>query len=223
MRLWSGPREREDGRLTVTAGEKAVINQLLGRIVYVHVLFIEPCKPASAFSGLDLGWPQCCNHAVSGRPGRSMWQHVGETAWSALLEVSTSLPEASRCRSQPDDCCATCVVGLSGASIAGRWISTEEDAYGRQHRSPFARPWSLLAGTRLAQAFAHQHNVPCCARMTDVDTDIRPPTDLPLTGELLALWADPLRTDQAPVVTWLNHCTGLADVARIVESRRTER
>ncbi|MFD4371864.1 hypothetical protein [Streptomyces sp. NPDC058486] len=46
--------------------------------------------------------------------------------------------------------------------------------------------------------------------------------ELPLTGELLALWADPAVTTRTPVASWLNHCTGgLGDVRRVRESRRT--
>ncbi|MEV4197462.1 MULTISPECIES: hypothetical protein [Micromonospora] len=45
--------------------------------------------------------------------------------------------------------------------------------------------------------------------------------ELPLTGELLALWDNPNAATHHPVVSWLNHCTGLDDVRRVLETRRT--
>lgn len=204
----------------MSPGETAAVNQLLGRVVYLHVLFIEPCMTTAA-SRADLGWSQCCNHSDSACPVQSTWRQVGQTAWSVLLDVAASVPETSTCRPQPDDCCVTCVIGNSAASTAQHWIVTEEEAYHLQGRSLSSlRAWALLAGARLARTFAHQHDLASCARTMNVDNDVAPPTDLPLVGELLALWANPL-ADKTPVVTWLNHCTGLADVARIIETRRT--
>ncbi|TDC45092.1 hypothetical protein E1258_30770 [Micromonospora sp. KC207] len=46
--------------------------------------------------------------------------------------------------------------------------------------------------------------------------------DLPLAGELLALWANPTAKTHHPVASWLNHCTGLDDVRRVLKTRRTD-
>ena len=44
--------------------------------------------------------------------------------------------------------------------------------------------------------------------------------ELPLTGELLVLWQDPLAAT-SPVVSWLNHCTDLNDIHRVLQQRGT--
>lgn len=206
----------------MTPIEQGVIHQLLGRMVYLHVHFIEPHESMNT-SRHNCAWIPCCNHAVDRPPRTPSWREASASAWAVLVEVADSLPSTPRCRVSPDDCCATCVVAASAHAIAQRWIDVEREAYGlATWRPEETESGALLAGRRLSGIFAQQHDLRCRIRIDNAEIlDAPSPDDLPLTGELLALWADPTGTDQAPVVSWLNHCAGLTDVARIVSSRRT--
>lgn len=165
------------------------INQLLGRIAYFHALFVEP-------TGIK---PQiqphtCCRHR---HPATS------EGSWSVLREIAESLGAAG-CR-----CCPACTVRLHAEVIARCWIDAELAAYGRTAVPvDLRRQWAAAAGNRLSQAAAGSGHA---------DDDV-PPCDLPLTGELLALWADPHQ--DAPVASWLNHCNALEDIARVLTGRK---
>ncbi len=104
------------------------------------------------------------------------------------------------------------------------WLAVEHHAYGLAAPSPRrSRACRRVAASRVAAAFAAQHNCGCPAltAATSQRLPSRLPTadNLPLIGELLTLWADPTAAD-APVASWLNHCAGLADVARIRHTRR---
>ncbi|MGH8929906.1 MAG: hypothetical protein ACRDZO_04535 [Egibacteraceae bacterium] len=108
--------------------------------------------------------------------------------------------------------------------IAGWWASTEQRAYGTPAAAPETREaWSRAVAVRLAKAYAGQHEAACAgldrAAAKPETPRLPTPEELPLTGELLALWSDP--TARQPVVSWLNHCAGLDDVARVLEIRRT--
>jgi len=107
--------------------------------------------------------------------------------------------------------------------IARWWASTEQRAYGR---TPLALETREALGhavaVRLGKAFAAQHQAACDgldrAAAKPETARLPTPEELPLTGELLALWSDP--TVRQPVVSWLNHCAGLDDVARVLEATK---
>ncbi|MFI2618500.1 hypothetical protein [Streptomyces sp. NPDC018584] len=42
-----------------------------------------------------------------------------------------------------------------------------------------------------------------------------------MTGELFALWLDPLAATRSPVISWLNHCTDLNDIHRVLQQGGT--
>ncbi|WP_330321463.1 hypothetical protein OG927_34475 (plasmid) [Streptomyces clavifer] len=197
------------------------IHQLLGRIVYFHALHIAPEQRT------DLPpqpGPLCCNHHTA--PGRrSAAEVLTDLAWNALIEVATALPDHHRpCPSASGNCCATCRVTAAAAAVAGGWATTEHHAY--RHGEPPAQlvtDCRNAAADRIAQVFAAQHNAICPALdnfPAPAPHELPSADTLPLTGELLALWADPAATTRNPVASWLNHCTGLADVRRVLESRR---
>lgn len=201
--------------------EETAIHQLLGRIVYLHALFIEPHIPMTR-PRVSVERVACCNHTAQAEP-MPPWSRSSGSAWTVLLEVADTLPDTSRCRQVPDGCCAACVVATSAATIVQWWVDVEQEAYGQTDMPRAAEQvWARAAGTRLARVFARQHGTDCRALAADLKVVEDPSPDvLALTGELFALWANPAGADQAPVVSWLNHCAGLADVARIVDSRRT--
>ncbi len=206
-----------------SAAEALAVHQLLGRIVYFHVLFIEPVlQPCDRKNA-----PQapCCNHRLA--PGRpSVEQLLEATAWNVVDDVATSIsPSGWACPKRSGDCCASCRVSAAGATIAQGWARTEQREY---HRPPLSettlRGFGLLAGARLSRTFSARHAATCAAlERRGLGEDSAPPNpqDLPLTGELLALWADPAATSRQPVVSWLNHCAGLDDARRVLQARRS--
>ncbi|MFF4181266.1 hypothetical protein [Streptomyces sp. NPDC001750] len=205
-----------------TTPDALTIHQLLGRIVYFHALHIAPEQRP------DLPpqpGPPCCNHRAA--PGRRPAAEVlTDSAWNALVEVATALPAHHRpCPIPSGSCCATCRITAAAAAVAGGWATTEHHAY--RHGEPAAQlvtDCRNAAADRIAWVFAAQHHAACPALAASPapQPHTLPGADtLPLTGELLALWADPAATTRNPVASWLNHCTGLADVRRVLESRRS--
>ncbi|MFD6347786.1 hypothetical protein ACFWF9_24115 [Streptomyces roseolus] len=209
---------------TARVPDALTIHQLLGRVVYFHVLFIapEPSDTRRAASG-----PACCNHRASGP--QYLTAALEGSAWGALMEIAAELPDSNRpCPHVSDTCCATCRITSAASAVGSRWVATEHRAY---HRSDpglvLVDACGRAAAARLGRVFADQHGVSCAvldrfAADPPVPASLPGMDELPLTGELLALWADPAVTSHSPVASWLNHCTGgLDDVRRVLESRRT--
>lgn len=207
------------------------IHQLLGRIVYFHALFIEPALPSGQPTVRAARGEACCNHGAA--PGRvTVEELLPGSAWAALVDVAATLPAHHPvCPADEGSCCATCRVAYAGAAIAAGWAQAEHQAY-RLKPAPEAlvHACGQAAAARLGGVFAAQHPgqhpvlCPALARLTatPVDPNLLPsPHKLPLTGELLALWADPAFTTRHPVASWLNHCTGLDDIRRVLTTRRT--
>ncbi|MEV4560889.1 hypothetical protein AB0K51_28370 [Kitasatospora sp. NPDC049285] len=205
-----------------TALDHVTLHQLLGRMVYFHTLFIDPAfTPAP-----ELGPGEaCCNHRSDTRQ-RTAYGLLAATAWAALDEIATALSgHHAPCPDRDGTCCATCRVATAGATIIDAWIVTEHSAYHRPQPDDLVRQaCRTTAAARLAHAFATQHSAACPALVPLSPAAGNPllPTreDLPLTGELLALWQEPLSAARSPVVSWLNHCTALDDVHRVLETRR---
>lgn len=202
-----------------SAADALTIHQLLGRIVYFHALFIEPADRPSPTPGLG---PACCNHGASlGRPTSD--ELLTDSAWAVLVEVATTVPAHHQlCPKAAGSCCATCCVSAAAAAVAAGWA--EAECCGYQQNDPaetLLRTCGHAAAVRLGRVFAAQHAAPCPA--LDQLTVLEPlphVEELPLTGELLVLWANPTATARQPVASWLNHCTGLDDVRRVLETRR---
>lgn len=209
----------------ISAADTLTIHQLLGRIVYFHALFIEPAlrsdlqpEPGSA----------CCNHAVSVGSSRTVDEVVPDSAWAALGDVAATLPDHHRpCPRAVGTCCATCRIASASEAVAAGWAETEWRAY-RQTEPPesLLRNCGRAAAVRLGRVFAVQYTAPCpalagFAQALSVAEELPGTEQLPLTGELLTLWADPTATTREPVASWLNHCTGLDDVRRVLDKRRT--
>ncbi|WP_162890187.1 hypothetical protein [Streptomyces olivoreticuli] len=196
------------------------IHQLLGRIAYFHALFIEPALQPSTLRGPG---SECCNHAAN--PGQySVGEVLPDSAWSALTEVASTLPTYHRpCPKADGVCCATCRVASAAAAVAAGWAQTEYRSY-RQTKPAVSllHVCERAAAARLGRVFADQYAASCPTLDRLTAPEVLPGTEeLPLTGELLALWADPTTTTRQPVASWLNHCTGLDDVRRVLEMRRT--
>ncbi|MFI9327721.1 hypothetical protein ACIGZJ_09250 [Kitasatospora sp. NPDC052868] len=220
MRL---PTARPGDGGSVRPGDEVTVHQLLGRIAYFHALFIEP--DLATTSTATRGEP-CCNHRTP--PGAARLNVDGlltGTAWAVLDETAATLGTyAGQCPARGPDCCATCRVASSAAAVADAWLATELRAYQRPKAHSWARKACREAATtRLARIFVRQHRAPCPeARSSETaGTWLLPGAEeLPLTGELLALWRDPLARDGSPVISWLNHCTDLDDIRRVLETRR---
>ncbi|MFD5494612.1 hypothetical protein ACFWH4_17310 [Streptomyces sp. NPDC127091] len=204
------------------SGDEVTVHQLLGRIAYFHTLFIES---ALAPAGAPKPGTSCCNHQRTSEPRQPQASTVSaDTAWAVLDEIATTLGEHLRpCPSSGRGCCATCRVAASGAAIAEAWTATEYRAYGRPPPDARLRQACRTAGSaRLARVHAEQYrvNCPALAQAEEADAGPLPDSDeLPLTGELLALWQDPLAATRSPVVSWLNHCTDLNDIHRVLQQR----
>ncbi|WP_329309254.1 hypothetical protein [Streptomyces microflavus] len=204
--------------------DKLTLHQLLGRIVYFHVLLIAPDLPAAARA--PVSGPACCHHRAPG--SRSPETVLAGSAWGALLEVAAELPDRHRpCPRTSGTCCAACRVTSAASAVGSGWAAAEHRAYHPSSPEPeFLDACGRAAASRVGRVFAARHATSCAAldRLTAEPSapEALPGVDeLPLTGELLALWADPTATTQAPVASWLNHCTGgLGDVRRVLESRR---
>ncbi|MFI5525222.1 hypothetical protein [Streptomyces platensis] len=203
-----------------SASDVLAIHQLLGRIVYFHTLFIEPeLRPSTPLAPGQA----CCNHATA--PGQlSVGELLPGSAWEALVEVATTLPAHHRpCPNAAGACCATCRVVSAATAVAAGWARTEFRSYRQaEPAETLLRDCGHRAATRLGPVFATQHasRCPTLDRLT-VPEALPITEELPLTGELLALWAEPTATTHHPVASWLNHCTGLDDVRRVLETRRT--
>ncbi|MGX1760474.1 hypothetical protein ACWIG5_26765 [Streptomyces lydicus] len=207
-----------------SAADALTIHQLLGRIVYFHALFIAPEVRTGS---LPKPGQECCNHGAA--PGRRPTGEVlADSAWSALAEVATILPAYHRpCPKLSETCCATCRITAAASAVASGWALTEHRTYRQSGpATQLVEDCGNAAADRLGQVFAAQHACPCPAldRLTAAHPapQALPSVDeLPLTGELLVLWADPAATTHHPVASWLNHCSGLGDVRRVLDSRRS--
>ncbi|WP_369184144.1 hypothetical protein [Streptomyces sp. Y1] len=204
-------------------GDEVTVHQLLGRISYFHALFIEPTlAPATAATSGEA----CCNHRTPAETVRpSVGGLLAHSAWAVLDEVAATLgARAGRCPSHGHACCATCRVAGSAAAVADAWLATEHRAYRRlEPGAPMRQACREAVAARLTRVFVHQHHAPCPAAHVDEKAGawLLPGADeLPLTGELLALWRDPLSGGGSPVVSWLNHCTDLDDIRRVLDTRR---
>ncbi|MDH6223673.1 hypothetical protein [Streptomyces sp. MJP52] len=216
------------------AAEELAIHQLLGRLVYFHVHFIEPSEPGVATTdrttseqaARPLPGPLCCRHASAPRSHQPT-APLGPSAWTALIEVAETLTDHYRPCPAEENCCATCRIVAAAHATGSRWAQTECHRYGPAGRaSQLPSVCGQAAAVRIGRAFTRSHGaVTHCSglgRHTSPPQELLPSTEeLPLTGELLALWADPAATTRAPVVSWLNHCTGLDDVRRVLRTRRT--
>ncbi|MEU7072958.1 hypothetical protein AB0B30_27885 [Streptomyces narbonensis] len=204
--------------------DELTVHQLLGRIVYFHVLLIAPDLPAA---DREPAWgPACCHHRA--HSSRFPDAALEGSAWGALLEVSAELPDHHRpCPRTSDTCCAACRVTSAASAVGSGWASAEHRAYHQRLPEPgLLDACGRAAASRVGRVFAAPYATTCTAldRLTaqpPAPEELPGVDELPLTGELLALWADPAATTQAPVASWLNHCTGLGDVRRVLESRRT--
>ncbi|MCQ9179283.1 hypothetical protein KMT30_09615 [Streptomyces sp. IBSBF 2953] len=206
------------------AADALTMHQLLGRIVYFHALFIEPALGPSPPSGPSSA---CCNHTAA--PGRrAIADLLPDSAWTALVEVATTLPEHFRpCPHATGACCATCCIASAAEAVAAGWAQTEFRSYWQaEPGETLLRACGQAAAARLGRVFADWHTAHCPAlgqltALPEATEALRRTEDLPLTGELLALWADPTATTRRPVASWLNHFTGLDDVRRVLETRRS--
>ncbi|MCM1972558.1 hypothetical protein [Streptomyces sp. G1] len=200
--------------------DAVTLHQLLGRIAYFHTLFIEPALTSSRQPGA--GEP-CCNHKDTAGDGRpDVGAMLATTAWAVVDEIAATLGEyLLLCPDAGHRCCATCRVAASSAAIAQAWTITEHRAYDRPlPTTALLRACRTTAATRLTLVFAEQHGTACVAlpQAETSDEGLLPDSDdLPLTGELLALWQDPLAATRSPVVSWLNHCTDLNDIHRVLQ------
>ncbi len=204
------------------APDAVVLAQLLGRIVYFHTLFIAPGLQPSPTAGP--GNP-CCNHNSS-QGQRTRYGLLGTTAWSALDEIATDLNGYDRqCPELGRDCCATCRVADCAAAVVDAWLTTELYAYGLPAiRANARQAIRAQAALQLSTAFADHYQSHCPTQDEHLRACGPQPHEaamLPLAGELLALWQDPLTRAEQPVVSWLNHCTALTDIRRVLNSRRT--
>jgi len=205
--------------------DQVTVHQLLGRLCYFHTLFIQPAlQPAEQST---TGRPCCHHQPVPGPAQPDVADTLHTSAWLVLEEIATTLTgHLQPCPATGKDCCATCRVTGVGAALAHAWLTTELRAYQRPPATTTAhQDCRAAAGARLGRVFAAQFATTCPTPTLPALPARRLPSprDVPLTGELLALWHNPLAADGAsPVVSWLNHCTGLDDIRRVLQQRSTQ-
>ncbi|MDN2495621.1 hypothetical protein ACWDSJ_35525 [Nocardia sp. NPDC003482] len=195
------------------------VNQLLGRLVYFHVLFIEPSwQPRHTMQAQR---SLCCRHIDLGATHVSRL-YTNTTPWTALIQIAADLGAWTTWCEDSQRCCPACRIRSCAVVIVDCWATTEQRAFGGDLPVPddTRRRWSTAIAELMVRAFAHQHGLQCAVR-SNVDTTSTPPPDrFPLTFELARLWRDPTCPD--PVVSWLNHCTRLDDIAeRLCQGRKT--
>ena len=204
----------------MTVDEIITVNQLLGRIVYFHVLFIEPIlcdKPLAAHRWLNTA---CCRHQpdCENPPALSSMDLI-DTPWSVLIDVAASL-EVRGCRAEANTCCSPCVVRHTAAAIADTWLGVETTTYSdlAPTTTQHAR-WCQTIASQLADAFSGEFGAACAHTTSASHSGDGPPSDqFPLVSELTALWRAPI--GHVPVTSWLNHCADLSDIAHVLDSRR---
>ncbi|MEV0963702.1 hypothetical protein AB0J25_14100 [Streptomyces sp. NPDC049910] len=218
----SGTGHGRGGDVGMKPADEGTVHQLLGRIAYFHTLFVEPALTSNGRA--DTG-ELCCNHRETDQPDHpDVGTLLAATAWSVLDETASGVGEHLRlCPKIDGHCCATCRVAASAAAIAEAWASTERRAYGLPPPSDRLRQaCRAAAAVRLPSVFAQQYRTRCSALNKPGEPGPLPGSDeLPLTGELLALWENPLTATRSPVVSWLNHCTDLHDIHRVLQQRGT--
>lgn len=188
-------------------------NQLLGRLVYFHTLFIEPKLPGRPLrSQVAL----CCRHDQRSNSNIRSSENTPRAPWEVLIEVAGGL-RAVQCIPSAGECCVPCRVRSCAAAIAETWLTVESDSYGRYLTSVNHQAWAASIGGVIAEVCAELDDADC-ARTEDYIGAVTPPADyFPLSSELAALWS---ATDAgSPVISWLNHCAGLDDIARRVQLR----
>ncbi|MGY1975695.1 hypothetical protein [Nocardia gipuzkoensis] len=190
-------------------------NQLLGRLVYFHVLFIDPALPTS--------WTPppsttCCHHDRR-EPQPPTRIDLRATPWAALTQINDSLGGGACRENDSDRCCPACRIHACAAAVADCWIVTEHHAYCDDPliHDDTRRAWSDTVADRITAVFSRLYQTPC-AWSANAHTASQPPAgQFPLTGELAALWSETSRA--TPVISWLNHCAGLDDIARHLRRR----
>ncbi|MFG1774625.1 hypothetical protein ACGFIX_34030 [Nocardia salmonicida] len=197
--------------MTDTNGALAV-NQLLGRLVYFHILFIEPSLSSWHVRNRSQGL--CCRHDRPATDAVAIIDiDIEATPWSALTQIATDLG-AQPCRDLTSGCCPVCRVRWCAMTIAQGWVAIEHRAYAsdRPVSDNSTQQWSATIAERMASVFADQLSLHCGRRSSIALTSTPPAHRFPLTTELAQLWLDPFHL--VPVISWLNHCTGLDDIAR---------
>ena len=210
-------------RLTPDAGEAS---QLLGRIVYFHALLIEGAiavlEPASP-------GPACCAHASARSAGHRVRGTWPAPPWTVLGEVAATMPGWYRpCPSAGPGCCACCAIAAAAAAVGAGWADAECRAYYRDPDLFLASACGTAAAARISAAAAAILQIGGCQALAAQAAEAFRPVpvttgELPLTGELLALWDPQASAGPAPVVSWLNHCASLADARKVLLARRNGR
>ncbi|MGF6889392.1 hypothetical protein ABIA39_008857 [Nocardia sp. GAS34] len=200
--------------------EMITVHQLLGRIAYFHVAFIEPALADLPAPEDRPPAPTCCRDRL-GHVEQPACEPAGlvDTAWTVPIDIAAALG-VRLCRNEPGTCCARCLIRHSATVIADTWLGVETATYAGLVPSPTQRAgWCARIGTQLAEVFGEGSGGTCTAVHADTRPGDAPPADrFPLVGELLTLWKRPI--GHAPVTSWLNHCADLGDITRVLRTRR---
>ncbi|MFE9328128.1 hypothetical protein ACIHDR_42990 [Nocardia sp. NPDC052278] len=200
--------------------EMITVHQLLGRIAYFHIAFIEPALANKPRPAHPTPVQICCRH----RPDKAeqpapLSPGLADTAWAVPIDIAASL-RVRVCRSDLISCCARCLIRHSAAAIADAWLEVETTTYAdlvppKQQRAE----WCARIGAQLAEVFDEEFGGACALEHPDIGRCDDPPRDrFPLVCELMVLWDRPI--GHQPVTSWLNHCADLADITRVLHTRR---
>lgn len=197
------------------------IHQLLGRIGYFHALFIEPVISEHPDAVTAVPASVCCRHNGMDLERLIPHSELASSAWELLPRIAHQLGATCACPANGPDCCAACMVAYSAKTTAATWIAAQ--AVALEFTVPQDRAAQAI-GRILARAFATEYGADCA----QLDRDTTPGATiqlaeehpLPLTAELLGVWVDSATAPGGRLSTWLNHCSGMDDIRRIILLRR---
>lgn len=200
--------------------EVVTVHQLIGRIAYFHVAFVEPALTGKPRSTHLQPVTACCLHR-RGEPHLPAISPaaLADTAWMAAINVAVSLG-VRMCRADMITCCAQCMVRHAAETIAETWLEVETGAYADFAPTAAQRAgWIGRVGAELAGVFGEQFGDTCAYAHPHIRCSDDPPKDrFPVVSELITLWHRPI--GHRPVTSWLNHCADLDDIARVLHARR---
>ncbi|MFX0574715.1 hypothetical protein [Nocardia nepalensis] len=200
--------------------EMITVHQLLGRIAYFHIAFIEPALANKPRAAPPTPVQPCCHHHLDrAEQNTPLSPDLADTAWAVPIDIATSLG-VRMCRPELISCCAHCLIQHSAAALADAWLEVETTTYADLAPPPQQRArWCARIGAQLAMVFDEEFGGACGLEHPDIRCGDDPPRDrFPLVCELMTLWHRPIGHE--PVTSWLNHCADLGDITRVVHTWR---
>ncbi len=200
------------------------VHQLLGRIVYFHVMFFEPSlsEYMGTFSkSLPNDRHACSRHATNTHT-KPQQATIMETPWQVIIDIADSLPDRRSCDGDSTKCCPCCAITEAGRAIALCWREIEALAYGKSKDQEHQR-FADQVGQTLSAVYRDTTSLICAnnIKCDEIQSEMDPVelVNLPISSELLKVWHSLRCGNVLPIESWLNHCSTLKDVAAVVKRK----